>query len=88
MPCFTLAPLSRGGVQVIREGTIKWAMVEYLKTPPPEFAEVIKVHFRLRGAGICRMVEGWVREAAAYDKDHSRRMELLLQQLQQLIAKL
>ena len=39
---------SRQYNEVIREATVKFAMIAHLKTPAPELADPIRMHFRMR----------------------------------------
>lgn len=56
LPAGTLPPPLRGGC---REQTVRWGMVDQLKSPPPYFKEVIESHFRLRGEAILANVRRW-----------------------------
>ena len=59
---------SRSYNEAIREATVRYAMVEQLKKPPPELQAPILDHFRLRRAAILDQVKGW-----ASDKENSVR---------------
>lgn len=72
--------------QVIREATIKWAMIDQLQKPPAEFAAVIKPHFKLRGPYILKQVAGWIDEAT--DSSHKSRLQTLKTQLEAELKKL
>ncbi|OLP82950.1 putative ubiquitin-conjugating enzyme E2 [Symbiodinium microadriaticum] len=48
----------------VRENCIRWAMIDVLRLPMPEFAEAIKLHFKLRGPKIQETVTAWIEEAA------------------------
>eukprot|EP00439_Symbiodinium_sp_Y106_P079920 s861_g18.t1 len=48
----------------VRENCIRWAMIDVLRSPMPEFAEAIKLHFKLRGPKIQETVAAWIEEAA------------------------
>lgn len=72
---------------MIREATIKWAMIEQLARPPPEFADVIKTHFKLRGPYILKQIDSWITEAAAKPA-HKDRLEALKGTLQTELNKL
>ena len=47
------------GYQPVREGTIKYAMLEMLKHPPHGFEDAIREHFLLKGSYIQRQIQGW-----------------------------
>jgi hypothetical protein len=49
--------------EVIRIGTIRWAMTEQLKHPSPGFEEVIKTHFKIKRAVVVKQVKTWLKEA-------------------------
>lgn len=74
-----LAPDVPCVVQVIREATIKWAMIDQLQNPPAAFADVIKAHFRLRAPYILKQVSTWIDEAPA--SGHKTRLQELHIQL-------
>lgn len=75
-------PESRRYNEVIREGTIKWAMIDQLQHPPAEFADVIRSHFRLRAGFIRDQTAGWVDEArSALNPGHHARLSTLRTQL-------
>lgn len=42
-----------------REQTLRWAMVDQLRAPPPYFADVIQGHFRLRGDAVLATARHW-----------------------------
>lgn len=80
---------SREYNEVIRVGTMKWAMLEQLKRPPYAFEEVIKIHFKQKRAEILKQCHQWVTEAKTdkttghYDKI-SKLYEELKKELQKL----
>jgi len=47
----------------VREDCVRWAMVDMLKKPLPEFAELIKKHFELRRELIMQEIQAWQEEA-------------------------
>lgn len=49
--------------EVIRAATIKWAMLDIIKSPPPAFAEVVRIHFSLKKDRVLREVRNWLTEA-------------------------
>ena len=72
--------------QVIREATIRWAMIDQLQKPPAEFADVIRTHFRLRGPYILKQIDGWIDEAS--DSANKGRLQTLKAQLEAELKKL
>jgi hypothetical protein len=72
--------------QVIREATIRWAMVDQLSKPPAEFAPVIQAHFKHRGPYILNQIDGWIGEAT--ESGHKGRLQALKGQLEAELAKL
>lgn len=60
--------MSRSYNAPLREATIRYAMLEPLRKPTPEFETVIRNHFRLRRAAILRECRGWVSEARAGER--------------------
>ena len=69
----------------LREATIKYAMLEPLRRPKPEFADAVRAHFRQRRAAILAECGGWVRAARAAERAS---LEPLVAQLQAELAKL
>jgi len=63
----------------IRDGTVKYAMVDLLKSPPPEFADVIKRHFKLRQQHVVKTAEAWAaaRNATLHKSDVATLKQLL-----------
>lgn len=59
---------SRQYNEVIREATVRYAMIAQLKSPTPELKDAIVAHFRMRKAPILEQVKGW-----AADKHNSTR---------------
>merc|ERR1712039_1162979 len=50
----------------VRENCVRWAMLDQLKNPAPEFREVIEEHFRLRAPKIKATVQHWQHEAEIF----------------------
>mmetsp|Transcript_21854 Transcript_21854/g.39846 ORF Transcript_21854/g.39846 Transcript_21854/m.39846 type:complete len:361 (-) Transcript_21854:355-1437(-) len=48
---------------IVRFNNIKYAMIEQIRNPPPEFANVILTHFRLKKDVILAEVSNWLVEA-------------------------
>lgn len=72
---------SRQYNEVIREATVKHAMISHLKRPAAEFKGPILEHFRMRRGAVVDQVKGW-----ATDKDnspgHKSKMTSLLAELE------
>lgn len=73
-------------LQVIREATVRWAMIDQLQKPPAEFADVIKTHFKLRRPYILKQLDTWIEQAG--DAAHKGRLQTLKGQLQTELNKL
>lgn len=72
-----------------REQTLRWAMIDQLRSPPAYFAEVIKSHFRLRGDAVlatCRRWAGWCREKG--HSGHGGAIERMTGELEAEVRKL
>lgn len=57
---------SREYSEPVREGCIRWAMLDHLRRKSPgfaEFSEVLELHFRLRSRKIQEVVSSWVKAA-------------------------
>lgn len=72
--------------QNIREKTIQWAMVDQLRKPPAEFADVIRAHFKLRGPAILQEIDKWISEAGR--SAHASNLQSHKAALQDELAKL
>jgi hypothetical protein len=51
---------------IVRYNNIKYAMVDMLRNPPPEFADVIRQHFLIKSEEILATVAKWVEEAPSF----------------------
>jgi baculoviral IAP repeat-containing protein 6 len=77
--------------QVIREACIKWAMLDQMRRPQPEFKDVITAHFKLRGPALLRQTDVWIEEAVAAGgsaASHAQRLRELRGELEKELAKL
>jgi hypothetical protein len=74
-------------LQVIREATIRWAMIDQLQHPPAEFASVIRAHFKLQGPTILKQIQGWIDEAGVVS-GHGNNLKSLKGQFETELAKL
>lgn len=52
----------------VMEETVRWAMLDQLRSPPAYFAEAIRAHFRERGDAVLETVRRW--EAWCREKGH------------------
>ena len=73
--------------ETIREGTIKYAMVEQIRKPSPELREAIHLHFRLRKQAILAECRGW-RDDAQNSPAHAMRLRTLYAELEAAYAEL
>ena len=78
---------SRAYNEVIREGTVKFAMLAHLKSPCAELKEAINGHFRLRREAILKQVRGW-RDDDKNSAKHTTAMKALTTDLEAALAKL
>lgn len=53
---------SRAYNENIKPETIRYAMVDMLRKPPPGFEEIIKTHFTLKKKEILQQMSKWERE--------------------------
>src|SRR5690242_17577776 len=75
--------------EVIRLGTIMWAMTDSLKNPPVGFEEVVKAHFKLKRGIVLKQVKKWLKEAQSskqtgYFSKMKKAVEELKTELQKL----
>lgn len=56
---------------IVRFNNIRFAMIEQIRNPPPEFANVILTHFRLKKDQIMAEVSNWLTEARLCPFDFS-----------------
>jgi ubiquitin-protein ligase len=77
--------LSRnGGVFLLREYTIKYAMIEQIKKPPKGFEELVRNHFIFKKNYIKIICSGWLDEALKYkpiQERHIKNMSNLINEL-------
>jgi len=75
--------MSRSYNAPIREATIRYAMLEPLRKPLPEFEAVIRAHFRERRDAILRECQQWVADARSIERPA---LELLVGQARLALA--
>jgi len=68
--------------------TIKWGMIDQLRSPPPYFADVIHLHFKLRGNHIIAKVKEWVPFIAKWRGGSVETVNSMIRELEELINKL
>ena len=51
---------SNGGYERLRVATVRWAMIDAMRRPPPGFEAVVEAHFRLKRSHICIVVAAWL----------------------------
>ncbi len=49
--------------EVIRQGTLRWAILEQLKYPSPGFEEVIRTHFKIKKEYVLKVANDWLKDA-------------------------
>ena len=64
----------------IRDGTIRFAMIDQIRNPPKGFEEVTRNHFLMKRDEIVQQLDKWVAE--------SRRLKTSADTLKQLLASL
>ena len=69
-------------------GTLRYAMIEVLKSPPPGFEDVVVRHFRLLRRRIMATATQWVAEAGLVDEVTQQRMDTAVVELHGLLARL
>lgn len=70
----------------VRENCVRWAMIDVLKNPKKEFAEAIKLHFKLQGGKIQATIQAWIE--AESDAHHRHVLQDLLGNFQEELRKL
>lgn len=73
--------------QKIREATIRHAMIGQLRTPPAEFADVVRAHFRLKRRQIRQQCAQWIADAGS-DTSHRGALSRLTSELEVELDKL
>jgi len=76
---------SRQYNEVIREATVRYAMIAQLKSPSPELKDAILGHFRMRKAVILEQVRAWGADAQNSTR-HAAAMCSLLTELEAALA--
>ena len=64
------------GYQPVREGTIKYAMIEMLRNPPNGFEDAVREHFLLKGKYIVCQIQGWIKDSERFDDAQAHRTTL------------
>jgi len=65
------------GYQPVREGTIKYAMINMLQHPPHGFEDAIREHFLLKGPYIQQQIRGWIEDSKRFDDAEKHRTKLI-----------
>jgi baculoviral IAP repeat-containing protein 6 len=68
--------------QIIRDGCIRFAMIDHLENPKQGFEEIIRIHFLLKKDVIKAQVLQWVADS------HCQKMQPLADRLFELLDKL
>ena len=69
-------------------GTLRWAMIDVLRNPPPGFEDVVRAHFRLLRRRIMSTATRWVDQAAAAGEAMQRRLDAAVCELHAMLAAL
>jgi len=72
---------------VIREATLRHGMIDQLKKPLPDFAPVIRAHFKLRGPFLLKQIQGWIDDSRNTSR-HKSNLQTLKQQLEEQLKAL
>ncbi len=64
-----------GGLRLVREGTLRWAVLDMLQRPPKGFESVVYTHFFLKRAQLLAVYQGWIDEAVRL-KEHAHAARL------------
>eukprot|EP01025_Chloroclados_australasicus_P059157 TRINITY_DN7469_c0_g2_i1.p1 TRINITY_DN7469_c0_g2~~TRINITY_DN7469_c0_g2_i1.p1 ORF type:complete len:616 (-),score=76.75 TRINITY_DN7469_c0_g2_i1:573-2420(-) len=70
----------------IRIQTMRFAILDMLLNPPPEFQEVVKLHFKLRKDYLLQTCKKWVEEETQVGKQ--KQIQDLYKQIQEAVQKL
>lgn len=75
--------------ETIRLGTIRWAMIEQLRSPSLGFEEAIRLHFKLKTPIIAAQMKEWLKEAqASKSSGYHQKLKKHVQDLRQELEKL
>lgn len=75
--------------ETIRAATLKWAILEHLKSPPKGFEEIVSTHFALRRTRIRKMCEKWLKKANdSSTPGYAEKMHKLVSELEIHLSKL
>lgn len=69
--------------QTIRYQTLRVAIVDMIKNPPPTYEQFVKEHFRLKKDEVFKTVEKWIEMA---NSQYKNKMEKLYEELKTLIS--
>ena len=67
-------------------GTLRWAMIDILRNPPPGFEDVVRGHFCLLRRRIMATAVRWVDQAAAAGEAMQKRLDTAVVELHALLA--
>lgn len=70
---------------VVREGAIRYAMLDMLMHPPAGFEDIVRTHFRLNRSAVLKQCRQW---QAAAPEDSRARVAALVDRLEAELAKL
>lgn len=69
----------------LRHHTLRFAVLQQLRSPPAAFADAIRAHFKLKRAEVEQQCNAWCSEA---DSKSKKSMQQLAQQVKDELAKL
>ncbi len=72
--------------EVIQEATVRYAILEQLRHPIPEFEEVFRIHFSLKKEEILNQVEKWIENSS--NDAHTEKMTVLLNEVVEALEQL
>merc|ERR1712046_168552 len=78
---------SREYSQPVKENCIRWAMLDVMRNPRPEFEHAVHEHFRTRRRKVQETVAQWISEAEECDGMRAHRQRLISLQAE-LVAEL
>lgn len=73
--------------QSIREGTLKYAILGQIKSPPVEMRSAVVAHFLMRREALIEQVAGWATDPQN-SRQHRITMERLLAELEEALGEL
>ena len=63
--------LNNGYANIVRYGTLKYAIIEQLRNPAKGFEDVIRRNFFLKKDLVMAQVDGWIEQASTVDANYT-----------------